>query len=61
MRFSLRPHLNDQKQTFIKTESSQNELESVDIFYRFAWTDKVKVFKTWRQSNSYMKFLLSYW
>ena len=61
MRFSLSPHLNDQKQTFMKTESSQSELESVDIFYRFAWTDKVKVFKTWRHSNTYMKFLLSYW
>ena len=44
----------------MKTEDSQSELESVHIFYPFAWTDKVKVFKTWRRSNSDMKFLLSY-
>ena len=34
--FSLRPHTNDHKQTFMKTEDSQSELESVHIFYPFA-------------------------
>ena len=59
MRFSLRPDSwNDKKQTFMKTEGSQSDLESIDILYRFAWTDKVKVFKTWRHSNLYMKFFI---